>query len=604
MAELTIEPEQLLVGLSYADRESLCTLIALYEESYLQKLVLDMFKDAAAWMAGEIKNKLTGSGESEDVSLKKEERKRAFENRLARKSSALQQDSVATESLRLRLWMHLQDGLGLEPDLAFYRVESRRLVDDLARRTQDIFARQLDDQDVQQMKFFSREYWKDYARVRLNPFTNRTVNDPTFPDVIRMNTLSIIAAAAERGSLPGELQAELTGKVRQLVAGLAEKERRQLLAQYGAEQVTDSSAMKMLLDAHGLFRLGLGKELAGLAAYILVANSSALVPLLGGTALTGTTAVLANPLFVLPVVLLGGVFLARNLKSRVRQAFGIAVSTILVLKAIAERKSGTDPILRVFRHLPEHLPEQVLKSWREAMAGEQETRRDTTESRAPGFLKGAARRLAHWARDGFVSDDYPNALDYLRRHQAIEAAEDKELMKKASARLRSATRSRLRDSKLREIDRQLAELAGEDQEKQTVREGPRPDRADTVSKELSLDEEEFSGEDTRPDALDADPTDPELQVQTVFDRGASGQRASSQAAEEFTTDDQTVPEAVVPRDIDHRDTSLGRIPLERMHEPETEPDTPADRRLTVQGKPPLDEEEQRLAGMSDDDREE
>lgn len=370
MTELVIDPEQLLVGLSYSDRGSLCTLIALYEESYLQKLVLDMFKDAAAWMAGRIKNKLTGSDSSDEaVSLKKEERKRAFESRLA-----------------------------------------------------------------------------------------------------------------------------------------------------------------------------------------------------------------------------------RNLKNRVRQSFGLAVSTILVLKAIAERKRGTDPILKVFRHLPEHLPEKLLQSCREILAAEENAGPDV-EARGSGFLKDTARRLASWARDSFVSDDYPNALDYLRRHQAIDAAEDKELMKKATARLRTVSRSLRRDSKLRDIDRQLAELAGTEDGMQTVREIPRREPTDSVSQEIPLGD--FAGEDTQPDVVAVESTDPELASQTVIDHGASGQRASRQARE-FTGDDQTTPEAIMPRDIDHRATSLRRVPLERLREPEAEPDAPSDRRLTVQGKPPLDEQERRLAGLDDD----
>lgn len=585
MAQLYIEPEHVLAGLSNADRESLSTLIALYEETYLQKLVVDMLKDAGSWVAKKIKDKLVSESD-ENSELKKEERKKAFERRLAEKSKSLQGEQIATESLRLRLWMHLRNGLGLPADLAFFRVESHELTNDIAKRTQEIFAKQLDDEDARKLKFFSKEYWKEYAKVRLNPFTHKTVNDPTFSDVIKLNTLSIIAAAAERGTLPGELQAELTRKVGDLVDGLNEGDRRQLLSQFETEEVTESSAMKILLGARGLFSLGLGKELAGLAAYILVANSSALVPLLGGSALIGTTTVLANPLFVVPVMLLGSVFMARNMKKRVREAFGIAVCTVLVLRAISEQRIGIEPILKVFRNLPSHLPEDIRQTCNEMIRNKLAEQQAPPESSGKGTLKKAARLFGRWAKDGFASDDYPDALEYIERYNSIKASGESRLMEKAEAKVEATFRANRLDSKLREIDSLLDQLAGGQKKPRSDEVDSPADPLDTVRDAAALDEEAFAGEDTQPDPPadiipEPDPTslDP--------DRGLSDDELS----ESPTRDLKAVPRAAAAAEAaasraDHKRTVLSKPSPELLSlDGDGRDGVCADHRVTIQGKP-------------------
>jgi len=590
VAQLYIEPEHVLAGLAHADRVSLSTLIALYEETYLQKLVVDMLKDAGSWVAKKIKDKLV-SESGEDSDLKKEERKKAFERRLAEKSQSLQDEQVATESLRLRLWMHLRNGLGLPADLAFFRVESHELIDDISSRTQEIFAKQLDDEDARKLKFFSKEYWKDYAKVRLNPFTHKTVNDPTFSDVIKLNTLSIIAAAAERGTLPNELQAELTRKVGELVDGLDEGSRRQLLSQFETEEVTESSAMKILLGARGLFSLGLGKELAGLAAYVLVANSSALVPLLGGSALIGTTTVLANPLFVVPVMLLGSVFMARNMKKRVREAFGIAVCTVLVLRAISAQRIGTEPILKVFRNLPAHLPKDILRTCNDIIRSKQAEQQAPAEPSGKGTLKKAARLLGRWAKDGFVSDDYPDALEYLERYNAIKASGESRLMEKAEAKVEATFRAKRLDSRLREIDSMLDQLAtGEERPGRPPAEVDSPtDTPDTVRDTVSLDEDAFAGEDTQPDSPAEAISEPE-----PGKSDPDQSLADDELSESPTRDLKAVPRAAAvaeaaARDIDHKRTVMAAPSPELLSlDDDGSDEISASHRVTIQGKPLID----------------
>ena len=649
MPDLHIAPEQILIGLANADRENLCTLIALYEETYLQKIVLDMLKDAGTWMAKKIKTKIKGEETSEQDDLKKAERKKAFEVRLADKSDVLKSEHIATDSLRLRLWMHLRSGLGLPANLAFYRGTSQDVTKDIAERTQRIFAKQLDDEDVRKMKFFSKEYWKDFAKVRLNPFTKKTINDPTFPDVVRLNTLSIIADAAQQGTLPSELRTDLTDRVAKIVEGMEESDRKQLLSHFDADELTESAAMKILMGARGLFSLGFGKELARLAAYILVANSSAVMPLLGGSALIGTTTVLANPLFVVPVMLLGSVFVARNLKKRVREAFGIAVTTVLVLWAVSETKQNSDPMLKVFRNLPAHLPEEVNQICHEILLAEKELKESKTEVTSSVALKSAAKKFGSWAKDSFASEAYPDALEYIKCFTEIKIASDNLLFEKAEAKIKA---SHL-DSKLSAIDKVLDQLAEPGTgsgmlDNESTDENPVLDEGETVRNAEPLDEMAFEGEDTDPDpqptgqedqpkrpggdlkqnmpsgpltdwkgedlsdtTLDVIELIDNPQVEVIADTGDMVEsptrdlkpalRAQKAAAEEFGQSDERDE---FKKNRDRAQTVQGKPSLDLLAQA-SEADDPEEpnHRATVQGKPLLDPDEKKKAGLPADEDE-
>jgi len=646
--DLHIAPEQVLIGLAHADRENLCTLIALYEETYLQKIVLDMLKDAGTWMAKKIKKKIKGEQLSEQNDLKKAERKKAFERRLADKSEALKSEHIATDSLRLRLWMHLRSGLGLPANLSFYRVTSQDVTKDIAERTQQIFAKQLDDEDVRKLKFFSKEYWKDFAKVRLNPFTKKTINDPTFPDVVRLNTLSIIADAAQQGTLPSELQTDLTERVTKIVEGMDENDKKQLLSHFDADELTESSAMKILVGARGLFSLGFGKELARLAAYILVANSSAVMPLLGGSALVGTTTVLANPLFVVPVMLLGGVFVARNLKKRVREAFGIAVTTVLVLWAVSEQKQSSDPMLKVFRNLPAHLPEEVNQICHEILLAEKELQESKTEVTSSGGFKSAAKKFGSWAKDSFASEAYPDALEYIKCFTEIKIASDNLLFEKAEAKVKASHLN----SKLSAIDKILDQLAepgtgSGKPEAETAVEG-HVFEDDTIRNAEPLDEMAFEGEDTDPDPpadgkdvpaekpgsdLNQNLPDPPLtdwKGQDLSDTTLEEIELIEDPREEAVSDDEDLVESPThdlkpalraqkaaaakfaqstegdefKKNRDRAQTVQGKPSLDLLAQTSEDRDpTEPDHRATVQGKPLLDLDEKKKAGLPVDEDE-
>ena len=80
----------------------------------------------------------------------------------------------------------------------------------------------------------------------------------------------------------------------------------------------DATALTVLTTGSSLVGLGVAVELAGFGAYIVAAKASAILPFIGGKAAVSGLAVLANPLFIVPMVIGGGALANRKFQRSAR----------------------------------------------------------------------------------------------------------------------------------------------------------------------------------------------------------------------------------------------------------------------------------------------
>lgn len=404
---MNIEHSLIVNGLANADCESLCALLALYEEAYLQNMLFDKMKDTGRWIYRNV-------AKTPDSSWS--ECQESFEARLREKSQELLNQSCSDSELRLRMWMQLREGFGLKPELTFSQRGIQDITADISEKTKDEFSKILDDEAVDKVGFFTEEYWTKYAMHRLNPFSNHRFSNPSFADVVQMNVLRLVASAAERGDIPDDLQDELVAKIKAVVSKLDADAQKKLLNQIGMEELSDSAALKLLISSGGLIGFGVAVELAGFSAYILAAKASAILPLVGGKTLVCTVAVLANPFFIIPVLLGGGVFIAGRFRDRLLSTFGITAASILVIRAIAQKTTDPEPMLSVFRNMESIMPaETLIKAREELQKGARNPDFFSTEN-----LLNLSGKLLNTLSKPFVMDSFPNASGYLKRYLELK----------------------------------------------------------------------------------------------------------------------------------------------------------------------------------------
>ena len=85
------------------------------------------------------------------------------------------------------------------------------------------------------------------------------------------------------------------------------------------------------LAGGSLAGLVLAVDLAGFSAYIIAAQASAFIPLVGGKTAVSLLAVLANPLIALGVLGIGGWFAASSAGSAANRAIAARLAVLLAL---------------------------------------------------------------------------------------------------------------------------------------------------------------------------------------------------------------------------------------------------------------------------------
>ena len=398
---MKITPDLVAVGIANADRSTLASLLVLFTDADLPALMSSQIKDLIKKFERNSEQARTNQS--------------AFAEHIAVASKKLDESEATDERLRLQLWMHLRNALDLVPEITFSHIGVQHITRGFGTRVPEVFASQLDEETVRKVSLISKEYWTKHAARRLNPLSTEKLDTLGFDEVVQQIALRTLAGAAERGELPDDVKSELLERVRKAVESLDPEARQRLFSEVGVDMLGDAAALKILLGGGGLAGLGVAVELGGFAAYILAAKASAIIPLVGGKTLVSTLAVLANPWFIIPVLVIGGGALSRATQNSLREAFAPMVVATLALNAISNSYRDAGPLIAIFRELRVHLPQEIIEDWEKG-------NNQNSEISEEWITKGRQfiGRVGKWSETRIWADPFPDSDSYLDQFERFE----------------------------------------------------------------------------------------------------------------------------------------------------------------------------------------
>ena len=292
-----IPPWTILAGFGSLARRELSDLVAVFEDTTLFNVVAGRIKDLAGL-----------SGEEDRT-----EADAAFERRLKETSDGVFESDRSDAVLRLQLWHMTRDAFDLEAAIPLATRTANLRAAEVAQRAadelRDAIAQGQDDEEEEG----SRADMLTRLRSRVGGlFSSRGPAD--FSEVVGVQASRMLAEAVQEGLLDDATRDALIERVREQLEN-APPELRDRSVEH-ALKAGDATALTVLTTGSSLVGLGVAVELAGFGAYILAAKASAILPFIGGKAAVSGLAVLANPLFIVPVVIGGGAFANRKFQRR------------------------------------------------------------------------------------------------------------------------------------------------------------------------------------------------------------------------------------------------------------------------------------------------
>jgi hypothetical protein len=325
-----VPPSTIIAGLGTLDREEICDLLAIFQDTGLMNLARDRFADVASAIG---KRK------------KPEEKEAAFKKRLAETSANLSSSAGTDGLLRLRLWAALKDTFDGATCLPLSVRAAAPAAADLAHGATVALAGLIPKPAME------GEGWKGKAKSLASKITSifGEKDRATFDDVIAFQAIRLTAQAAEKGLLDEAVKSELVRKIRERLSNLPPELRDEAVEH--ALKMGDMATLGLLASGWSLVGLGIAVDMAGFAAYQLAAQASAFLPLIGGKAAVSGLFILANPLFIIPALIGGGILMGRSLHDSVRERLAASLIVLLALRGLANGHNGLQTCLDGFRGL-------------------------------------------------------------------------------------------------------------------------------------------------------------------------------------------------------------------------------------------------------------
>jgi hypothetical protein len=399
-----ITPVRIAFGIASADRETLASLISLFEETSLPSLLFDSAKDLVNSMSDLFSNTREND---------KKKHKRSFEERLQEKQKSVVKEKVSTENLRLRLWMHLRKALDLEPAITFSNAGIESVTGSFEDKIIEIAYAMAETDELSKQSFFSQKYWTTRKDIALRYFKDNKRKPLSLANIVVQNVFRLLVEAERTDNIPAEVKAKILKKVKKKISVADSDLQKSLLKGGKVEDLTEDAALELLAVGGSLVSVGIAVELAGFSAYILAAQASAIIPFVGGQTLVSTLAVLANPFFIAPVILGGGVILSGSVKKKILHSFGVSVVSILILRAITDQKQDAEELIGAFQKMPWYLGKTVNQEYRKMKNKEKSGQMVDKMSRA---LKKVSLSL----KEQLVTDRYPGFSKYLDQYYGLK----------------------------------------------------------------------------------------------------------------------------------------------------------------------------------------
>lgn len=329
-----ISPSRIIVGLQSLERESLCSLLAVFEDSTACRLIADGFGKVGDKVADKFETWRGGLPAGTDDK---------FSQRVAATAERLVACNVSDDGLRLVLWAHIRDSLGLPTRLAPTPRDIESAASDIGASVSSAISRRTRAESRASLSKCDKEYWRQIAKD-INPLSFSPGEVVPFDQAIREAIAGLLKAALNNNEIKDDKKRELIEQIRNELGSLDPE----ILKEAGVESLTDE-AIKKLVVGGGVF-IGLmgAVEAAGFGAYIFAAQASAIIPLVGGKTLVSALFVLSHPLFVLPFLFVTGALTANGLTNGIRKAFAVSVSSLLAVRGLEASATKTFEAANMF----------------------------------------------------------------------------------------------------------------------------------------------------------------------------------------------------------------------------------------------------------------
>ena len=323
MENSTITPDCILAGLGELDRKELAGMIALLENAKFLALAVEFAEKAGS-------------------KLKLPVRSERFAARVSAAADKINDSTDETNSLRHHLWCMLRKGVDLDVSLPLATRTARRESVELGHQVS---------------KKLSSEYStlpKDARRSKraLDWIKRKTLRfggqeNLEFGKIVELEATRLLGALLKEDALDAETKSQLMNEIRakfeDLPADLKDEKLQKAISS------GDWEIIGAVLTSGSFVSIAIAVEIAGFSAYILAAKASAIVPFIGGKTAVSLLAVLANPLFIIFVLVGCGWFTVSGVGSSVRSAVSTRIVVLLALKGLLNRRDGCAALLNDFR---------------------------------------------------------------------------------------------------------------------------------------------------------------------------------------------------------------------------------------------------------------
>lgn len=323
---LPVPPRLVLAGLATLQRQELCDSLAILEQLSSVRLATDSI--------GNVLGKLSRQSPHPEP---------AFKRRVQQAAEAHRRSECPDAHLRLLLWVALLDAIGLPRLVPLSTATADRRSAEVASRT----AQELSQRVRNELEPSNLARWRKAAAKVRSIFSDD--QDADFGDVVRFEVARAIGEQAD--ALQPAVREQIVDTLRSSIARLPDELRDEGLEQ--AVRTGDLRTVTAIATGTAWGGLAVGVALADFSAYILAAQASAFIPLLGGKTAVSALAVVANPLLLVPALVGGAWWANQRMNRNLRRGQASRLSCFLAMRGIscesadAELKRCLDDFKRI-----------------------------------------------------------------------------------------------------------------------------------------------------------------------------------------------------------------------------------------------------------------
>lgn len=331
----TFTAKHILIGLGTADRNLLCTCLALFDCSTIQ--------NAFSNFVVKIKNLIATKLDEEQIQKLKssihvdlEEEVSSFEDGISRWFCNA---SLTDDNLRLILWAKLQEAFQVEPRVTSSAIGAEKLTTELT-----VGALSLASPEKSKLALL----WENTLRkesMEADPLCLDSVIFPTINELFN--------EAFDQDRLSEEEQLKLIRVVKQNLYQMDQQDLDQLLESLGTKELNDATIRSLLMTSGGWAAFSSTVGLSGFAPYILAAQASAFIPLVSGPALVSFVSVLSNPLTTIGGSAALVWWLSSKANTKSATLAGLRIISLLAMNGLSSPSRNQKTVIHAFEALNE-----------------------------------------------------------------------------------------------------------------------------------------------------------------------------------------------------------------------------------------------------------